>query len=191
MILNSPTLLMYTPGLLGHMLEYVAWVVGSKDSAIKFLSKRPKIFGSRPTSIHAKLLMLKVLVGCSPSLMLTRNFSITTLGMHTRIGPRCILLGELGLAEVDDLMYRSTWLNKSSSDFAKWTTLVQAYHTMGRQRFPATNNFEDAIIVCQERWAYEWKAKFDEGLLMMQAEWKESGIAGLPTIANQMCKEEA
>eukprot|EP00798_Chlamydomonas_sp_ICE-L_P000926 gene926-5187_t len=58
----------------------------------------------------------------------------------------------------------------------------QAYHDMGRERFPTTNSLEEAIVVCQERWDYEWKAKFDERLLMMQAEWKVSGIDGLPTV---------
>ena len=72
MILNRPTLLMGSPGFLGPVLEYVAWVVGSKETAVKLLTKQPSIFGKRPTSIHAKLLMLKELVGCSPSLMLTR-----------------------------------------------------------------------------------------------------------------------
>eukprot|EP00798_Chlamydomonas_sp_ICE-L_P000930 gene930-5194_t len=187
MILSRPELLMYSPGVLGPMLEYVAWVVGSKETAVKLLTKQPSIFGKRPTSIHAKLLMLKELVGCSPSLMLTRNYIIATCGMHTRIGPRCIILRELGLAE---LMYAGTWVVKTNSDFATWPTLVKAYNAMGRERFPTTNSLEDAIVVCQERWDYEWKEKFDKRSLMTQAAWKESGIAGLSNIEDLKCWEE-
>eukprot|EP00798_Chlamydomonas_sp_ICE-L_P029518 gene29518-5868_t len=190
MILSTPTLLMSSPGNLGPMLEYVAWVVGSKETAVELLTKQPSIFRKRPTSIHAKMLMLKELVGCSPSLILTRNYVIATRGMHTFIGPRCILLRELGLAEVAEIIYRSSWFKLTHSNFATWPTLVQAYHDMGRERFPTTNSLEDAIVVCQERWDYEWKAKFDERLLMMQAKWKVSGIAGLPAIENQMWKEK-
>ena len=72
MIQSNPTLLMTSPGVLGPMLEYVAWVVGSKETAVKLLTKQPSSFWKRPTSIHAKLLMLAELVGGSPSLMLTR-----------------------------------------------------------------------------------------------------------------------
>eukprot|EP00798_Chlamydomonas_sp_ICE-L_P032028 gene32028-16555_t len=190
MILGSPALLMLSPGGLGPMMDYVAWVVGSKETAVNLFIKKPCIFGKRPTSIHAKLLMMEELVGFSPSSMLTRNSLIATNGMHTRIGPRCIILKELGMAENAELMYKSTWLIKNNSDFATWPMLVQAYHAMGRQRFPATNSLEEAILVCQKRWDYEWKAKFDERSLMMQAEWKVTGIAGLPTIGNLMCKEE-
>eukprot|EP00798_Chlamydomonas_sp_ICE-L_P000924 gene924-5185_t len=188
MIQSNPTLLMTSPGVLGPMLEYVAWVVGSKETAVKLLTKQPSIFGKRPTRIHAKLLMLKKLVGCSPSLMLTRNYSIVTRDMHTRIGPRCLILRELGLAEV--LMYTGTWGVLKPSSFVKWPTLAKAYQDMRRERFPTTNSLEEAIIVCQERWDLEWRAKFDERSLVMRAAWKVSGIAGLPTIGNLMCKEE-
>eukprot|EP00798_Chlamydomonas_sp_ICE-L_P029517 gene29516-5867_t len=191
MILRNPNLLMFSPEeSLGPMLEYVAWVTGSNETAVDLLSKQPTIFGRRPTSIHATLVMLAELVGCSPSLMLTRNVSAVTYSMHTRIGPRCIILRELGLAEDAELMYKSTWLTQKNNDFATWPTLVEAYHDMGRERFPTTNSFEDAIVVCQERWDYKWKAKFDERSLMMQAAWKESGIAGLSNIEDLMCGEE-
>eukprot|EP00798_Chlamydomonas_sp_ICE-L_P008270 gene8270-1539_t len=126
MILSRPNMLALSPRVLGPMLEYVAWVLGSKEAAVKLLTKQSKMFGLQPTSVHAKLLMLKEL----------------------------------------------------------------AYDAMGRERFPTTNSLEDAIVVCQERWDYEWKAKFDERSLMMQTEWKVSGIAGLPTIGDLMCKGE-
>eukprot|EP00798_Chlamydomonas_sp_ICE-L_P000929 gene929-5193_t len=126
----------------------------------------------------------------NPMMINYSNYVIVTCGMHSRIGPRCIILRELGLAEDVDLMYTSTWLTKNDSDFATWPTLVQAYRDVGRERFPTTNSLKDAIVVCHERWNYEWKAKFDALSLMMQAEWKVSGIAGLSTIENQIWKEE-
>eukprot|EP00798_Chlamydomonas_sp_ICE-L_P018341 gene18341-24806_t len=126
MILSRPEMLMYSPTSLGPMLEYVAWVVGSKETTVKLLTKQSSMFGKRPSSIHAKLLILKEL----------------------------------------------------------------AYRDMGCERFPTTNSLEDAIIVCQERWAYEWKAKFDELSLRLQAAWKVSGIAGLTNIEHLVCKEE-
>eukprot|EP00798_Chlamydomonas_sp_ICE-L_P029516 gene29517-5866_t len=67
---------------------------------------------------------------------------------------------------------------------------TKAYLDMGRERFLTTNSLEDAIVVCQERWAFEWKSKFDERSLIMETAWKVSGIAGLPAIEDQMCKEE-
>eukprot|EP00798_Chlamydomonas_sp_ICE-L_P029529 gene29529-5876_t len=173
----------------GHS-EYGLGFLGPSEEAVKLLTKQPSMFGKRPTSIHAKLLMLEELIGCSPSLMLTRNVSIVTRSMHTRIGPRCILLRELGLAEDENLMYRSTWGAKTNSNFATWPTLLKAYKDMGRERFPTTNNLEDAIVVCNERWDHEWKAKFDERSLMMKAEWMVTGIVGLPTIGNLICKED-
>eukprot|EP00798_Chlamydomonas_sp_ICE-L_P032029 gene32029-16556_t len=189
MILRSPKLLMCSPEeCLGPTLEYVAWVLGSTEKAVKLLIKKPIIFTLRPTSIHGTLLMLTELVGCSPSLMLARNYNIVTHGMHTRIGPRCLILRELGLAE--DLMYLSTWGTKTPSGFATWPILVQAYQDVGHERFPTTNSLEEAIVVCQERWDLEWKVKFDERSLVMKAAWKVSGIAGLPTIGDVMHKEE-
>eukprot|EP00798_Chlamydomonas_sp_ICE-L_P000928 gene928-5192_t len=125
MILSTPTLLMSSPGVLGPMLEYVAWFVRSKETAVKLLTKQPKMFGLHPTSVHAKLLILKELVGCIPSLMLTRNVSIVTNSMHKHIGPRCILLRELGLAEDADIIYRTMWLRKTNDEFATWPTLAQ------------------------------------------------------------------
>eukprot|EP00798_Chlamydomonas_sp_ICE-L_P018166 gene18166-24598_t len=71
MILSRPTMLMYSlEECLGPMLDYVTWVLGSKETAVELLTKQPKMFGAHPTSIHAKLLMLNELVGCSPSFML-------------------------------------------------------------------------------------------------------------------------
>eukprot|EP00798_Chlamydomonas_sp_ICE-L_P006417 gene6417-3038_t len=67
---------------------------------------------------------------------------------------------------------------------------IEAYQDMGRERYPTTIRLEEAIVVCQDRWDSEWKAKFDERSLMMQAEWKVSGITGLPTIEDHMGKEE-
>eukprot|EP00798_Chlamydomonas_sp_ICE-L_P032030 gene32030-16557_t len=188
MIGIHPTLLMYSlEECLGPMLDYITCESGSKETAVQLLTKQPQMFGLRPTSIHAKLLMLKELVGCSPSLMLTMNPRVLTSGMHTCIGPRCMILRELGLSE---LMYKPTWLVKTDSDFATWPKLLQAYQDIGRKRFPTTKRLEDAIVVCQERWDSELKAKFDKRSLMLQAEWKVSGIAGLPTFANQIWKEE-
>eukprot|EP00798_Chlamydomonas_sp_ICE-L_P032034 gene32034-16562_t len=72
MIGIHPTLLMYSlEECLGPMLDYMTCESGSKETAVQLLTKQPQMFGLRPTSIHAKLLMLKELVGCSPSLMLT------------------------------------------------------------------------------------------------------------------------
>eukprot|EP00798_Chlamydomonas_sp_ICE-L_P006414 gene6414-3035_t len=121
-------------------------------------------------------------------LMLTRNYTIVTIGMHTRIGPRCILLRELGLAEDLDLVYKSTWLTKTAVTLLHGPTKL-AYQDMGRERFPTMSSLEDAIVVCQERWDFEWKAKFDEQSLMMEAAWEVSGIAGLTAIDHQMWKE--
>eukprot|EP00798_Chlamydomonas_sp_ICE-L_P001548 gene1548-32930_t len=174
MILNRPELLMLSLAVLGPMLEYVAWVSGSKETAVNLLTKQPSFLGKRPASIHAKLLMLAELVGCSPSLMLTRNYAIVTMGMRTRIGPRCILLKELGLLEDEGLMYKSTWLVYSNTQFATWPALVQAYDDIGRQRFPTADRLEDAIEVCQERWDYKLRAKFDEQSSKLQAAWKRS-----------------
>eukprot|EP00798_Chlamydomonas_sp_ICE-L_P015001 gene15001-21068_t len=142
MVLRNPALLKTSPGVLGLMLEYVAWVMGSKEAAVKLLTKQPLIIGIGPISIHAKLLMLKELVGCRPSLMLTRwvsadrpimedpnNYHIISYSMHTRIGPRCILMREMGLAQ---LMYAGTWVVKINCDFAAWRTLVQVAGIAGR-----------------------------------------------------------
>eukprot|EP00798_Chlamydomonas_sp_ICE-L_P001327 gene1327-32684_t len=199
MILNRPALLKYSPEkCLGPMLDYVAWVLGSKEMAVALLTKQPSMFGKRPSSIHAKLLTLTELVGCSPSLMLARNYSITTYSMHTRIGPRCLLLKELGLAEDAELMLSSMWVIKSSSIIKKeksnaldaWPTLVQAYQDKGSERFPTAKCLEDAIEVCQVKWQLEWKEKFDGRSLMLQEVWAESGIAGLPAIEDHEHKEE-
>eukprot|EP00798_Chlamydomonas_sp_ICE-L_P032010 gene32010-16530_t len=60
---------------------------------------------------------------------------------------------------------------------------------MGPRALPPMSSLEDAIVVCQERWDFEWKAKFDEQSLMMEAAWEVSGIAGLTAIDHQMWKE--